>query len=85
MPHPNPIGMKPEDVIEVLATCNGMNKKIPYPTQKPEEMVCKFLSASSRGSDIVLDPFSNSGTTVVVAAQLGRQFSVRKLDACYND
>lgn len=77
------MGAKPE-VAEVLATCNRMNKKIPHPTQNPEELVRKFLFASSRVGDIVLDPFSSSGTTVVVAAQFGRHFLVCKLDACYN-
>jgi len=81
---PHPMGAKPKDVIEVPTTCNGMNEKTPHPTQKPEELVRKFVFAGSHPGDVVLDPFSGSGTTAVVAAQLGRQFLSCDLDPEYN-
>lgn len=69
---PNPKGAKPKDVIEVPTTCNGMGETTPHPTQKPEELIRKFVLASSNEGDMVIDPFSGSGTTVVVAsASLG--------------
>ena len=71
---PNPNGAKPKDVIEVPTTCNGMNEKTPHPTQKPEELLRKFILASSNPSDVVIDPFLGSGTTTVVAEQLGRKW-----------
>lgn len=71
---PNPKGAKPKDVIEIPTTCNGMNEKTPHPTQKPEELVRKFVLASSNPDDVVVDPFSGSGTTLVVAEQLGRKW-----------
>lgn len=71
---PNPLGAKPKDVIDIPTTCNGMGEKTPHPTQKPEELVRKFVLASSNVGDIVLDPFSGSGTTCVVAEQLGRKW-----------
>lgn len=71
-PHPN--GAKPKDVIEVPTTCNGMNETTPHPTQKPEELIRKFVLASSRENDIILDPFLGSGTTAVVAEQLKRKW-----------
>jgi site-specific DNA-methyltransferase (adenine-specific) len=71
---PNPNGAKPKDVIDIPTTCNGMGEKTPHPTQKPEELVRKFVLASSKRGDVVLDPFSGSGTTVVVAEQLGRSW-----------
>jgi site-specific DNA-methyltransferase (adenine-specific) len=71
-PHPN--GAKPKDVIEVPTTCNGMNEKTPHPTQKPEELVRKFVLASSNPGDLVIDPFLGSGTTAVVAEQLKRNW-----------
>ena len=52
---PHPMGAKPKDVIEVPTTCNGMNEKTPHPTQKPEELVRKFVFASSHPGDLVLD------------------------------
>ena len=81
---PHPKGAKPKDVIDIPTTCNGMNESTPHPTQKPEELVRKFLLASSQESDIVLDPFSGSGTTLVVAEQLGRQWLGCDRDPEYN-
>ena len=71
---PNPLGAKPKDVVEIPTTCNGMNEKTPHPTQKPEALLRKLILASSSEGDLVLDPFSGSGTTAVVASQLHRQW-----------
>ena len=81
---PNPLGAKPKDVIEVPTTCNGMNEKTPHPTQKPEELLRKFILAASNTADIILDPFSGSGTTLVVAEQLGRQWIGCDISEEYN-
>ncbi len=82
---PNPKGAKPKDVIDIPTTCNGMGEKTPHPTQKPEELIRKFVLASSGRGEIVLDPFSGSGTTLVVAEQLGRRWLGCDLSAEYND
>jgi site-specific DNA-methyltransferase (adenine-specific) len=71
---PHPDGAKPKDVIEVPTTCNGMNEKTPHPTQKPEELIRKFILASSNPNDLIVDPFVGSGTTAVVAEQLKRRW-----------
>ena len=71
---PHPLGAKPKDVLEIPTTCNGMHEKTPHPTQKPEELVRKFVLASSSPGDLVIDPFLGSGTTVVVAEQLRRRW-----------
>ncbi|MFV0351244.1 MAG: DNA-methyltransferase [Oscillospiraceae bacterium] len=71
---PHPMGAKPKDVLEIPTTCNGMEEKTPHPTQKPEELLRKIIMASSNSGDIVLDPFSGSGTSLVVAEQLGRMW-----------
>jgi site-specific DNA-methyltransferase (adenine-specific) len=81
---PNPKGAKPKDVIDIPTTCNGMGEKTPHPTQKPEELLRKLLLASSNSRDIVLDPFSGSGTTLVVAEQLGRQWLGCDINSEYN-
>ena len=81
---PHPMGAKPRDVIEVPTTCNGMGEKTKHPTQKPEELVRKFVLASSNEGDIVLDPFSGSGTTLVVAEQLGRKWLGCDINPEYN-
>lgn len=82
---PHPKGAKPQDVIDVPTTCNGMHESTPHPTQKPEELVRKFVLASSKQGDTVLDPFSGSGTTLVVAEQLGRKWLGCDLEADYNE
>ncbi len=81
---PHPKGAKPKDVIDIPTTCNGMGEKTPHPTQKPEELVRKFVLASSNEGDLVIDPFSGSGTTAVVAEQLNRHWMACDLDSQYN-
>ncbi len=81
---PNPKGAKPKDVMDIPTTCNGMGEKTPHPTQKPEELLRKLVLASSNPGDVVLDPFSGSGTTLVVAEQLGRRWLGCDTNAEYN-
>jgi site-specific DNA-methyltransferase (adenine-specific) len=81
---PHPKGAKPKDVIDIPTTCNGMGEKTPHPTQKPEELVRKFVLASSKEGDLIIDPFSGSGTTAVVAEQLNRKWMACDLDSQYN-
>ncbi len=45
-----------------------------HSTQKPEALLHRVLLATSRPGDLVLDPFSGSGTTGAVAKRLGRRF-----------
>ncbi|GHV47703.1 methyltransferase [Synergistales bacterium] len=81
---PNPLGAKPKDVFEIPTICNGMPEKTNHPTQKPEELLRKIILASSNSSDIILDPFSGSGTTLVVAEQLGRKWVGCDINTEYN-
>ncbi|MDR1363303.1 MAG: site-specific DNA-methyltransferase [Spirochaetaceae bacterium] len=81
---PNPLGAKPKDVIEIPTTCNGMGEKTKHPTQKPEELLRKIVLASSNSGDIVLDPFSGSGTTLVASEQLGRKWMGCEMNQEYN-
>ncbi len=52
----------------------SMPENTAHPTQKPEKLIAKFILASSRSGDLVLDPFAGSGTAGVVAKKLGRNF-----------
>ena len=45
-----------------------------HPTQKPEKLMAKLILASSREGDFVFDPFMGSGTTLVTARKLLRNF-----------
>jgi site-specific DNA-methyltransferase (adenine-specific) len=71
---PNPNGAKPQDVVEIPTTCNGMHEKTSHPTQKPEELLRKVILSSSNVGDTVLDPFLGSGTTAVTSEQLKRKW-----------
>ena len=45
-----------------------------YATQKPKELLERIIEASSNKGDIVADFFCGSGTTCVVAKELGRNY-----------
>ncbi|HEY2881853.1 MAG TPA: site-specific DNA-methyltransferase [Pirellulales bacterium] len=42
--------------------------------QMPEQLLGRIVRASSNEGDLVLDPFTGSGTTLTVAKKLGRQW-----------
>lgn len=48
--------------------------EIGYPTQKPEALIERIITASSNPGDLVFDCFMGSGTTQAVAMKLGRRF-----------
>ena len=52
----------------------SMSENTAHPTQKPEKLLAKIILASSKEGDLILDPFSGSGTTGVVAKKLNRNF-----------
>ena len=56
-----------------------------HPTQKPEALLARILSASSKPGDVVLDPFFGSGTTGAVAKRLGRHFVGIEREQSYID
>lgn len=45
-----------------------------YPTQKPEALLERIISATTKPGDLVLDAFAGSGTTPAVAEKLGRRW-----------
>ena len=45
-----------------------------HPTQKPLELFKRLILASSNDGDLILDPFSGSGTTAIAAKHLNRRF-----------
>jgi len=52
----------------------GENDEKLHPTQKPEALLYRVISATTRPGDVVLDPFFGTGTTGAVAKKLGRHF-----------
>jgi modification methylase len=61
----------------------GVDGKKLHPTQKPESLLARVILSSSRPDDLVLDPFSGTGTTGAVAKLLRRRFIGFERDAAY--
>ena len=49
-------------------------ERVGYPTQKPILLLERIISLVSSPGDVVLDPFCGSGTTLVAAQLLNRQY-----------
>lgn len=62
------------DVWEIPALRGNQEERVKYPTQKPEALLERIILSASDPGDIILDPFSGSGTTAVVAEKLGRRW-----------
>lgn len=65
-------GANPGDVWEVSHIHYCQKNRQEHPTQKPEALVERMVLASSSEGDMVVDPFSGSGTTLRVCQQLNR-------------
>ncbi len=67
-------GKLPTDVWwHTIVPTNG-SEKTGYPTQKPEGILCRMVTASTRPGDLCLDPFCGSGTLGSVCRQLDRKY-----------
>ncbi|MBL7131417.1 MAG: site-specific DNA-methyltransferase [Candidatus Omnitrophica bacterium] len=56
-----------------------------HPTQKPLELLNRIILASTKRSDIVLDPFNGSGSTGVSVFSQGRKYIGIELEKEYLD
>ena len=56
-----------------------------HPTQKPIELMEKFILDSTEKGDTILDTFAGSGTTGVACINTGRKFIGMELDDNYFD
>ncbi len=60
------------DVWEISIVAPVARERTGYPTQKPEALLERLIRALSDPGDLILDPYAGSGTTLAVAARLGR-------------
>lgn len=59
---------------DIFPVNSQADERTDYPTQKPETLIERIISAGSNPGDIVFDCFMGSGTTQAVAMKLGRRF-----------
>ena len=67
-------GVPMSDVWEIPFLNPKAKERTGYPTQKPIELLEKIIQISTDEGDLVLDPFCGSGTTLVAAKMLNRNF-----------
>jgi DNA modification methylase len=73
----NPLGKIPDDVWNCFSrVCGTFDERQGWhPCQMPETMLARIVAVSSNPGDLVLDPFSGSGTTAAVAHLMGRRYA----------
>lgn len=67
-------GVPMGDVWDIGVIAPVARERTGYPTQKPKALLERIVAALSSEGDWVLDPYAGSGTTLAVAARLGRRF-----------
>ena len=85
-------GSDPGSVIEIGNTASNdrfsvlcREKNIEHPARFPEKLAEFFILAGSEPEDLVLDPFSGSGTTAVSACKNGRHWIGIEANVSYNE
>lgn len=63
--------------------CGMFKERTGHPCQMPEAVLERIVKAASNPGDVVLDPFSGSGTTLAVAKRLDRQYVGFELSRTY--
>jgi len=64
-----------QDVWDFSRVCGTFKERQGFHgCQMPEKLLERIILSCSNEGDLVLDPFSGSGTTVATAAQLGRRY-----------
>ncbi len=68
-------GVPLQDVwIDIFPINSQAQERLGYPTQKPEALLERIISASSTEGDVVLDCFCGCGTTIAAAQKLKRRW-----------
>jgi len=67
-------GLTVDSVWDLKALDPKDDRRLGYPTQKPDEVLERIITASSNEGDLVADFFCGSGTTLAVAEKLGRKW-----------
>lgn len=71
----HPFGAWPSDVWKIGNVGHNHREKTGHPAQFPEELAMRAVQLYTKPGDLVIDPFSGSGTTHAVCKRTDRQFS----------
>jgi DNA modification methylase len=85
----NQLGKVPLDFIESAKQSHGIGKQLGIENLEhvgvyPKNICYLPIKSSSKLDDIILDPFSGSGTTGVVSLELGRKFIGYEINSNYS-
>jgi site-specific DNA-methyltransferase (adenine-specific) len=61
------------DVWDIGIVAPVAKERTGYPTQKPEALLERLVTACTEPGDLVIDPYAGSGTTLAVCARTGRR------------
>ncbi len=80
-------GFSPDDDVWYFPRVAGTFKERAgfHGCQMPEQLLGRIIRASSNEKEVVLDPFAGSGSTLIVAKKLGRQWLGFELSEDYAD
>ncbi len=79
----HPFGPLVSDVWTDLHRIKHNTRRDEHPCQLPIHLLERVILMSSDEGDVVLDPFSGTGTTAIAAKQLGRHYIGLELDPQY--
>ena len=79
----HPFGPLVSDVWTDIHRIKHNKKRDPHPCQLPIHLLDRLILLSTDENDIVLDPFSGTGTTAISAKRLGRRYIGFELDKEY--
>jgi site-specific DNA-methyltransferase (adenine-specific) len=68
-------GVRVQNIWDDIAALNSQaQERLGYPTQKPQALLERIITASSNEGDVVLDPFCGCGTSIHAAQKLHREW-----------
>lgn len=79
----HPFGPLVSDVWTDIHRIKHNTKRDPHPCQLPVHLMDRLILMTTDENDIILDPFSGTGTTAISAKRLGRKYIGFELDKKY--
>ena len=68
-------GDKKVDSVWDYTLSNTASERVNYPSQKPLEIISRFIDVHTEPGDLVIDPFMGSGSTLHAAKLAGRRYA----------